>query len=133
MDTLIAMILWALSAWMHPTNSVTMAIPIAPEFGQPVGNVADAYPGRDGVCHIRVHEPTWTAAPAPVREYIALHEVGHCLGNWDPATMHAGDGIMGCGYNPDAACVFTAWDRRRAAELHPSAITPRVTIPMLAR
>lgn len=132
MDSVLALVLWALTLWMHPTNSVSLDTPIAPEWGQPNGGAADSWPGLDGVCHIRLNEALWNSAIDELRRIIVLHEVGHCLGFWEPETMHAGDGIMACGYSADAACAITAFDRFRAAALHPSSVKPRAFVPMVS-
>lgn len=133
MDSVLALVLWALALWMHPTNSVTLEWPIAPEWGQPNGGSADSYPGRDAVCHVRLNRQWWAMAPDELRRITVLHEVGHCLGFWEPGDMHAGDGIMGCGYNPDAWCAITAFDRFRVAALHPSNVRPRAFVPMVGQ
>jgi hypothetical protein len=132
MESVLALVLWALTLWMHPTNSISLDLPVAAEWGTPNGGVADSYPGRDGVCHLRFNRSLWESSADELRRLITLHEVGHCLGFWE-ADMHAGDGIMGCGYNPEAWCAITAFDRFRVSALHPAPVTPRVFIPMVSR
>lgn len=120
-----------LERWAHPTNTIPQTVdPIVVSWGTPAaGAIADAYPAG-GVCNIRIDQAVWSTAPQEIRAYVMLHEVGHCLGFWDPETMHTGNGIMGCGYIADAfeTCMFTAHDQFRADALHPSTLQHRVVV-----
>lgn len=137
MTSIIAYLILALGVWAHPTNTI---IPenvgwIRVEWGTPVNGGADAYPGSYGICHIRLNRGLWESANDELRLFIMTHEIGHCLGLWEPATMHLGNGIMGCGYiaDPFETCQFAAYDQFAIDALHPSPIVRRGFIPMVAR
>lgn len=119
-----------LERWAHPTNTIPQTVmPIDVFWGDPVGGTADSWP-HNGVCNIRLNQQLWDTAPQDVRDFVMMHEVGHCLGMWLPENAHTGNGIMGCGYIVDAfeTCLFTAHDQFLADSLHPSTIQRRVVV-----
>lgn len=122
MNEIFALIVSALLFWSHPTNSITSdASWIAPAWGSPVAGTADAWPGMDGLCHIRISPEAWAVLDGATRAYTMKHEVGHCLGLWEPGTYHLGDGVMS-GVNQ-----MTAYDQFRIDAMHPR-LTYRVVI-----
>lgn len=127
MAAVFAYIVIALAIWMHPTNSITADTSwIAPEWGTPAGGAADSFPGRDGYCHIRIRRDSWEVVSEDLRRWLMIHEVGHCLGLWNPADYHDGDGYM-TGYD-----YMTAADQFRIDALHPSPIVRRAVVPMVS-
>lgn len=122
---LVAYIVLALSLWAHPGNSVNPSEHswIAVEWGVPAAGTADAWPGRDGLCHIRVSREAWLLLAEERREWTMAHEVGHCLGLWE----HEGGGIME-GYGE-----MSAEERFHVDALHPSALTRRAFVVGLSR
>lgn len=122
---LVAYIVVALGLWAHPGNNVNPSEHawIAVDVGTPAAGTADAWPGRDGLCHIRVNREAWTLLNEGQREWTMTHEVGHCLGLWD----HEGGGIME-GYTQ-----MSAEERFRVDALHPSALTRRAYLVGLSR
>lgn len=131
MTELVALIVIALAAWAHPTNSI---VPenhawVVPETAVLNGYDADAYPETGGICHIRVNQNTWPLLPYETKKWIITHEIGHCLGIW----THVGDGIMGCGHIAGAQCLITLADRERMSILHPALVRPQLFTPMVAQ
>lgn len=122
---LVTYIVLALSIWAHPGNTINPVEHawIAPEFGIPAAGTADAWPGRDGFCHIRVDARAWMLLNEERKTWTMEHEVGHCLGLWE----HDGDGVM-AGYRE-----MTAYDLFRVDALHQSPLTRRAFLPGLSR
>ena len=122
-------LLLALATWAHPTNNINRydVSWIVVETGKPAAGTADSWPGRDGKCHIRIDPNAWAVIAEANRDYTVIHEVGHCLGRWDPFTYHLGDGWM------SGVMQMTAYDQFLADDMHSNGVMRRAFVPMVAQ